>query len=221
MINIPTTDNMKIKIAIVDDHPMMIEGIVNLLSQYKHLEVIDTSTTGGEMMQKLSVQQPDVLLLDIQLPDQGGDELVPLILKKYPAIKILVLTNFDSGLYANNMFKRGVHGYLLKTADKETLLTAIQTVYNNQEYIQPVMKDKIAQMEYKVRKTVFSKNSLTPREKEVLQCLANGETSQDIAEKLYLSINTVNNYRTSIMLKLDAKNMAILVKKALKMGLID
>lgn len=212
---------MKINIVITDDHPMMIDGIKNLLSQYPHINIQDVYYNGEDLLVGLQKTQPDVLLLDIQLPGKGGDELVPLILKKYPDIKILVLTNFDSGLYADNMFKRGVNGFLLKTADRETLLQAIETIYNGDTFIQPAMEEKLTQIDHKLRKTVFSKNSLTGREKEVLQCIVNGDTSQEIADKLFLSINTVVTYRTSIMLKLDAKNMAILVKKALQLGLVE
>lgn len=212
---------MKIKVVITDDHPMMVDGIKSLLSQYPHILLLNSYFNGDDLLNGLEQQQPDVLLLDIQLPGKGGDELVPLILKRYPDIKILVLTNFDSGLYANNMFKRGVHGYLLKTAGKETLLLAIETVHKGETFIEPSMKEKINQMDYKVKRTVFSKNTLTSREKEILQCIVNGDTSQEIADKLFLSINTILNYRTSIMLKLDAKNMAVLVKNALKMGLVE
>lgn len=212
---------MKIKVVITDDHPMMVDGVKSLLSEYPHIMLLNSYFNGDDLLRGLSQQQPDVLLLDIQLPGKGGDELAPLILKRYPDIRILVLTNFDSGLYANNMFKRGVHGYLLKTAGKERLLQAIETVNKGEIFVEPSMKEKIEQMDYKVKSTVFSKNTLTSREKEILQYIVNGDTSQEIADKLFLSINTILNYRTSVMLKLDAKNMAILVKKALKMGLVD
>src|SRR5690606_32905621 len=129
--------------------------------------------------------------------------------------------NFESGLHADNMFKRGVHGYLLKTADKETLITAIDTVHRGERFVQPSIQEKIDHMDQKMKSAAFSKNSLTAREKEILQLIVNGSTSQEIADQLFLSINTVINYRTSILLKLDAKNMAVLVSKALKMGLAE
>lgn len=212
---------MPVTIAIADDHPMIIDGITSLLSQYPHLALINSYPSGEALLKGLQQRQPDVLLLDIQLPDKNGDELTPVIVKKHPDVKILVLTNFDSGLYANNMLKRGANGYLLKTAGKELLLEAIETVFKGRLFLQPSMKEKIQQLDYRERTTTFSKNSLTTREKEILQLIVNGDTSQEIADKLFLSINTVVNYRTSIMLKLDAKNMAILVQKALKWGLVN
>jgi len=212
---------MNIKVAIADDHPMIIDGVQTLLSNYDHITLSGSYTNGAALLEGLLHAIPDVLLLDIQLPDITGDELAPVILKRYPGIRILTLTNFDSSLYANNMFKRGVHGYLLKTAKKEVLIEAIEKVYSGGTFIENAMKEKIEQLDFKIKKTVFSKTSLTPREKEVLQLIVNGATSQDIADNLFLSISTVINYRTSIMLKLDVNNTATLVKKALTWGLVE
>jgi DNA-binding NarL/FixJ family response regulator len=209
-----------IKISIADDHPMMIQGLEHVLLRYPHIILTGTFLNGVELLAGLEKEVPDVLLLDIQLPGKTGDELAPLILKKYPDLKILTLTNFDSTLYANNMMKHGVHGYLLKTAD-EQVLKAIETVSQGGIFIEESMRIKMQQIDYKIRKAVSSKSSLTPREKEILQLLVNGDTCPEIAEKLYLSTGTVENYRVSILLKLDAKNTAALVSKALKLGLAN
>jgi DNA-binding NarL/FixJ family response regulator len=211
---------MNIKVSIADDHPMIIDGVKSLLSSYPHISIIGSYANGAELLEGLQATLPDVLLLDIQLPDITGDELAPVILKKHPDIKILTLTNFDSSLYANNMLKRGVHGYLLKTAKKEVLIEAIEKVCAGDLFVEKSIKEKIDQLDAKIKKTVFSKTSLTPREKEVLQLIANGDTCQKIADNLFLSMSTVINYRTSIMLKLDVNNTATLIKKALTLGLI-
>jgi len=208
-----------IRIAIADDHPMMIQGLAHVLLRYPHIRLAGTFLNGTELLAGLEEGTPDVLLLDIQLPGKTGDELAPLILKKYPELKILTLTNFDSTLYANNMMKHGVHGYLLKTADEKVLIKAIETVFHGDIFIEESMRSRMQQIDHKIRKAVSSKSSLTPREKEILQLLVNGDTCPEIAEKLYLSTGTVENYRVSILLKLDAKNTAALVSKALKLGL--
>jgi len=198
---------------------MMIQGLQHVLLRYPHISLSGTYLNGTELLSGLENVLPDVLLLDIQLPGRTGDELAPVILKKYPGLKILTLTNFDSTLYANNMIRLGVHGYLLKTAEEKVLIKAIETVSGGDIFIEEAMKDKMRQIDSKIRKAVSSKSSLTPREKEILQLLVNGDTCPEIAQKLFLSTGTVENYRVSILLKLDAKNTAALVSKALKLGL--
>lgn len=210
---------MNIQVSIADDHPMIIDGLQSILPFYPHIQLIGCYTNGMTLLSGLEIQIPDVLLMDIQMPDITGDELTPIILKKYPTLKILVLTNFDSALYANNMFKRGAHGYLLKTADRTTLIRAIETVYKGNEFLEEDMSAKIREMDIQDRNSTFSKTTLTPREKEILQLIVDGLTAPEIARKIFLSLGTVANYRTSIMLKLDVSNTASLVKRALKLGL--
>jgi DNA-binding NarL/FixJ family response regulator len=211
-----------IRIAIADDHPMIIGGLENILSRYPHIILTGTYNNGTSLLEGLREDgAPDVLLLDIQLPDITGDELTPLILKKHPDVRIIILTNFDSALYVNNMLRRGVHGYLLKTSEKETLIKAIETVYGGGSYLEPQLHDKMQQLEEREQKAVSSKSTLTNREKEILQYIVNGDTSPEIAEKLFLSGSTVENYRVRIMVKLEVKNTAALVKKALTLGLAE
>lgn len=211
-----------IRIAIADDHPMIIGGLENILSRYPHIILTGTYNNGNSLLDGLKQDgEPDVLLLDIQLPDITGDELTPLILKKHPGVRILILTNFDSALYVNNMLRRGVHGYLLKTSEKEVLIQAIETVFQGGSYIEARLLEKIQQLEEREQKAVSSKSTLTNREKEILQYIVNGETCPEIAEKLFLSVNTVENYRVRILVKLEVKNTAALVKKALTLGLAE
>ncbi len=182
---------------------------------------MDSYTDGEALLKGLDEKLPDVLLLDIQLPGKSGGELAPLLVKKYPELKILALTNFDSSLHVQNMLRRGVLGYLLKTTDKVTLVQAIETVYSGGLFLQPYMKEKMEKAGLRIKREVSTKSNLTQREKEILQCIVNGDSSQEIAEKLFLSTRTVDNYRFNILLKMDAKNIAVLVRKALEMGLVE
>lgn len=212
---------MSINISIADDHPMIIKGLKNTFADYSHIHVIATYSDGEALMQGLKQQIPDVLLLDIQMPGKSGDQLVPLLLKKYPSLRILILTNFDSVIYVNNLMRHGVAGYLLKTAHEDTLIKAIETVREGKEFLDPSLKEKIANEVQKKNRTIFSQSSLSPREKEVLQLIVNGNTYKEIAEKLFLSIHTIDNYKMSLLLKLDVKNTAAMVAKALKLGLAE
>jgi len=212
---------MHIKIAIADDHPMIIKGLQNMLGNYPHILLTATYPNGALLLEGLKRDTPDVLLLDIQLPGKTGDELAPVILKKYPHIRILTLTNFDSTLHVSNMLRQGVHGYLLKNAEEDVLIRAIETVFRGGSFLEDSMKDRLHRLDIRITRTVSAKSTLTPREKEILQLIVNGDTSQEIADKLFLSLHTVENYRTSIMLKLDVKNMAALIRKALRTGMAD
>ena len=209
-----------IKTAIADDHPMMLEGLQKSLARYSCIALSGAYRNGKELLEGLKQKVPDVLLLDIQMPGQSGDELVPVLLKKYPDIKILIFTNFDSVLYANNLLQKGAGGYLLKTVEESVLIDAIKAVYDGEQFIAPELRGKLQQINDKIKKAVFSKFSLTPREKEILKLIADGNTCPEIASVLFLSIGTIENYRNTILLKLEAKNTAALVKKALQYGLI-
>src|SRR5580693_1799448 len=117
-----------IKIAIADDHPLVINGLHRILSNCADMEITGSYSNGGELLKGIAKVQPDVLLLDIQMPGQTGDELAEIISVQYPAIKMIALTNQDNVFYIKNMLRKGVHGYILKTSKEEILLDAIRTV---------------------------------------------------------------------------------------------
>ncbi len=209
---------MSIKVCIADDHPMVINGLLNMLSIYSQIDVLATYANGEELQQGLLSIEPDVLLLDIQMPGLAGDELAPILLKSYPLMKIVTLTNFDNALYVNAMLQHGVQGYLLKTTDPETLKNAIEIVAQGGKFTDPAIADKVQQLHTMKKEIGFS--PLTLREKDILQLVVNGATTKEIASALHLSFYTVENYRAKILLKLDVKNMAELTKKALILGLV-
>jgi two-component system secretion response regulator SsrB len=132
-------------------------------------------------------------------------------------MKILVLTNFHSRLYLDNMLRLGAHGYLLKTARQDIFLEAVRTVYNGQIYLDPSFEPVQAPF---TRVSIYNKVTLTLREKEIVQLVPNGSSNQEIVEQLYLSINTIKSYMARIFVKLDVKNRAELTKKALQLGLV-
>jgi DNA-binding NarL/FixJ family response regulator len=210
-----------IKIAIVDDHPLVITGLRQILGNCADMEVMGSYINGNELLQAIAIQQPDVLLLDIQLPGQTGDELVEIIREKYREIKILVLTNFDNVFYVRNMLKKGANGYLLKTTNEDILLDAIKSVFRGDLYLEPVLREKVLLDNLQAKRQFAVEPVITRMEKEVLQYIAADMTSQQIAEKLFLSKRTIDNYRLSLLMKLGVKNPAGLVKRAIQLGLID
>jgi DNA-binding NarL/FixJ family response regulator len=208
-----------INIVIVDDHPLVINGVKDMLSSLPHMVVRNTYINGKSLLEGLQEHLPDVLLLDINLPDIRGEELMVKINKIYPNLKVITLTNFDNTLYASRMMHNGAKGYLLKNVEKQVLISAIESVYNGGKFIAPELEQRIAELQKKLSKSAYAKASLTPREIEILKLLAKGQTNQQIADTLFLSKRTVENYRLNLSTKLEVNNTAGLVKYAMENGL--
>jgi two-component system secretion response regulator SsrB len=193
-----------------------------MLSTYVQITVTATYLTGKALMEGLKEQQPDVLLLDVMIPDRSGKELAPLITEAYPQVRMIALTSLDSPAVVKSMMQRGCLGYLLKDTDEHTLVTAIEHVYRGLEFIEPSLKEYMIQNMLRYRKTGQQvMPELTTREKEVLRLIVAEHTTQEIADKLFISYRTAENHRYSILQKLDVKNTAGLVKLAMQMGLLD
>ena len=213
--------DMKIKVAIADDHPLVIDGLYHILGNCTDMEITGSYNNGAELLRGIAKEQPDVLLLDIQMPGKTGDELAGIISEQYPQVRILALTNQDSVYYIKTMLRRGVCGYVLKTSREEILLEAIRTVSLDKQYLPSAIQDKIAQDRMHVNETLSANPVLSRRETEVLRYIAKDFTSQEIADKLNVSKRTIDNHRVNLMLKLGVKNVAALVVKAMQMGLIE
>lgn len=205
-----------IRIAIVDDHPLLIKGLRSMLQHCTDIEITGTYNNGRELLLGLQSIQPDVLLLDIQMQGQMGDELALLLHKGYPNMMVLVLTNMEHDYYIKTMLEYGIKGYVLKSSDEMILLEAVRTVSKGQEYFDPVIRKQVAKTQHGISQIP----TLTRREKEILTLIASDLNSSDIATKLFLSKRTVDNHRANLLLKLDVKNTANLIKKALNLGLI-
>ncbi len=212
---------MDIRIAIADDHSLVISGLHHILANCEDMVITGSYTNGKELLAGLATQVPDVLLLDIHMPGQSGDELAEIISEHYPQIKMLALTNEDNVYYIKNMLRKGVLGYILKTTREEKLLDAIRKVNNGEQYLELSLKDKVIKDTLQAKKQVSADPILSRREKEILQYIASDLTSQQIADKLFVSKRTVDNHRLSLLMKLGVKNVAALVKKGIQLGLIE
>lgn len=211
----------KIRIAIADDHPMVINGLKEMLSDQTDITVQATYLNGEKLMQGFEENCPDVLLLDIRMPGESGVELVPNILKLYPTIRILILTNFDNTLYVHTLMNAGAQGYLLKNTDKNTLVQAIKHIYAGNQFLNKEIQGKLDQYRKGLKRNAASKVVLTPREKDIIRLIAKEHSNQEIADILNLSLRTVENYRLNLNLKLEAKNTAGLLLKAIELGIIS
>jgi len=206
---------MKVKLFIVDDHYMVIEGIRSLLQNESDIIWCGHATNAESCLAFLQRQQPDVILMDISLPDKNGIELCREVKSKYPKIRILGLSTFNQRSYVEKMLDNGASGYLLKNAGKEELLKGIATAMERKVYLS---HDAAIAL-----RTTETRNNpiLTRREKEVLGLIAAGLTNPDIAEKLFISNTTVETHRKNLLQKFEAKNVAALISKASKLGFID
>lgn len=213
---------MPIKVAITDDHPLAVAGLQNMLASCSHIFVQNTYYNGADLLRGLETTQPDVLLLDVILPDIKGSELAAMIHSRYPAIKILAITSLDAPVHVKAMLRNGCTGYLLKNTDVQTLIHAIEEVNEGREYIEPSIKEQMLQNVLHFRKnTNIKKPTLTRRETEILHLIIEENTNQEIADKLFLSLRTIENHRFSLFQKLDVKNTVGLVKVAIQLGLIE
>ncbi len=205
--------NSIIKIAIADDYQLFREGLKRLLSDEANMDVIWLAQNGLETLSQIKKQAPDVLLLDVQMPDLNGIEVLTEIASNYPNLKVIILSMFHDRPYIEKAFKLGAHGYLLKNAANDELLHAIKLVCDGGKYFSAEITSALLQPEQNII-------NLTKREREVLTLIAQEYSNVDIAEKLFLSVETINSHRKNLLRKLDVKNTVGLVKYAIQQGLI-
>jgi DNA-binding NarL/FixJ family response regulator len=199
---------MLTKVFIVDDHYMVIEGIRSLLQNEKSIEWMGHATNAGSCLAFLRQQLPDVILMDISMPDKSGIDLCKEVKEKHPSVFIIGLSTFNQQSFIQKMMDNGASGYVLKNASQEELMEGIQTVMKGKTYL----SDEASKA---LRKNEDSDAPvLTRREKEVLELIAGGMTNNEIAAKLFLSSTTVDTHRKNLLAKLAAKNTAELVKLA-------
>ena len=212
---------MNIKIAIADDHPLVIDGLHFVLTGCPDMEITGSYSNGAQLLAGLKEIQPDVLLLDIHMPAQNGEELAMIISGLYPQIKMLALTNEDNVYYIKSMLRKGVLGYILKTTRKDILLDAIRTVNSGEQYLETMLKEKVIQDTLQAKKEISAQSEISAREKEVLNYIALDMNSQQIADKLFVSKRTIDFHRLNLLMKLGVKNVGALVKKGIQLGLIE
>jgi DNA-binding NarL/FixJ family response regulator len=204
---------MATSVFIVDDHYMVIEGIRSLLQSDKSIEWTGHAMNAASCLAFLKKQQPDVILMDINLPDKSGIDLCKEVKEKYPSVFVIGLSTFNQQSFIQKMMDNGASGYVLKNATQEEITDAIATVIKGKTYLSE-------EASHTLRKDETATIVLTRREKEVLELIANGMTNAEIAKKLFISVTTVDTHRKNLLTKLEAKNTASLVRIASQMQLI-
>jgi DNA-binding NarL/FixJ family response regulator len=204
------------RVYIVDDHLVVIEGIFALLQSEKDFEMAGYASNATNCLQYFTNHTADVILMDISLPDMNGIDLCKLIKKKYPGIMVLALSTFNQGSYIRKMMESGASGYLLKNAGKQEIIEAIKLVIKGKTYLSFDAGQSL-------KPGTQQQNAIPPltkREKEVLSYIAEGLTNTQIAEKLFISIDTVDTHRKNLHTKLNVKNTAMLIRFAVENNLL-
>jgi len=204
---------MKINVFIVDDHFMVIEGLRALLQGAEDIDYAGHAMNAASCLAYLKKEQPDVILMDINLPDQSGIELSKYIKDNYPEIAVLAVSSFNQRSFIQDMLDNGAKGYVLKNVTQSELWQAIRAVAIGKTWVS-------AEVVQTLRQRQPDKPVITRREKEVLELIAKGLTNPEIAEKLFVSITTIETHRKNLLHKLNANNTASLVRQAFYFELI-
>ena len=202
-----------IKVGIVDDHKILTEGLQSLIERSSIAEVVGVAHSATECRNSISFWQPDVLLLDVGLPDISGIDFCKEVKARFPGLKVLALTTHNEYSVVRQMLDNGASGYLIKNAMSEEVLAGIQAVAVGETFL-------CHEVDVLMKRPKETQLWLSQREREMLKLIAEGLTNGEIADRIFLSPETIKSYRKNLLLKLDAKNTAVLVRIAIEQKLI-
>jgi len=215
----------KINVLVVDDHKIVRDGILSLLQDEPEIQIIAEAENGKDALEKILKVQPDLVLIDINMPVMNGIECTYEITKTYPQLKVLALTMLNELEHIKNMLSAGARGYILKNSGKDELVQAIKSVMAGRNYFSNEVKDMIMMEMIKKKSTpgkiIGEKVPLTPRELDVLELILKEFTNQEIADKLFISVRTVDAHRRNLLEKTGSRNTAGLVRFALENHLFN
>ncbi len=213
----------KYKVAVVDDQKLFRQGIISLLEEFEELKIIIEAENGKELMCALKKEQPEVILLDLEMPVMDGIETTEKVRKKYPEIKIIILTMHDDDSFISHLIEKGANGFLLKDSTIETVVDAIYAVINNGFHFNDRVSKAMVKGLVKSQKIKpsFNTANLTNKEMEILQLICKEYSTKEIAEKLVISTRTVEGHRDNVLHKIGARNIVGIVMYAIKNNLLD
>jgi len=208
---------MKIRVLLADDHTLIREGFRSLLGGNDAFEIVGEASSGAEVVNLINTTQPDVVLLDIHMPGLTGLEVIERLRKTHSTIRFVILSMHEEREYVMKALKAGADGYLLKSIGGQELATAIKAIHGGSKYFSPQVTNIIADS---VANPTAETPELTPREKEILAMVASGQSTKQIADKLDLSVRTVESHRINMLKKVGVSNTAELIKKAIELKML-
>ena len=212
----------KIKVAVVDDQQLFKQGIVSLLSEYSDLKVLFEAADGKELLHILKTKKPDVILLDLEMPNMNGIDATVKIRELYPYIKIIILTMHNNEEFVLDLFKKGAHGYLLKNQEIDVVVDAIYTVMDKGIYLNPKISEKLASglLKSNLLNEPLKAPSFSEKELRIIELICKGMTNKEMADDLALSVRTIDGHCERIFQKAGIKNRAGMAVYALKNRLV-
>jgi DNA-binding NarL/FixJ family response regulator len=205
----------KIKVLIVDDHPMVLEGMRSMLAQINFVNLNGTAANAIEAVQQIKTNTPHIVITDINMPEVSGIELTAKIKSEFPQVKVIAMSTFKERSYISQMIENGASGYLVKSASKEEIEEAIISVYEGKLYMSLDIN-----LSTDDKRQIGKTPVISSREKEVLELIADGLTNPQIAAKLFISLHTVDSHRKNLLTKFEVNNTAGLIKLAAKFNMI-
>ena len=202
------------RIVLADDHQLFLDGLLSLLSASSGIDIVGTALNGRSAIALLEKESPDLILLDVNMPEMDGIETTTYIKAHFPKVKVLILTMFNTPEFIGNLVACGADGYILKNTGREELLNAIEQVKNGQPYFGAAVTSTIMST-FRKSTTTEPEAHLTKREVDVLKLITQECTTQEIADKLFISNHTVETHRKNLLSKLNVRNTAGLVKYAI------
>jgi len=211
------------RVMLVEDHTILRHGLRSLLTTSGNMEIVGEAGDGQAAIRRILDTEPDLVLLDLNMPKMDGFSVLTEVKRQLPKTKILALTMYDDDAYVLDAFKAGADGYCLKSSGHHELMAAVKSVLSGKRYISPEISDKVLEGYLEANRTLKERtawDSLTQREKEVLKLLAEGYQNKEIAEYLFISVKTVEKHRANMMQKLDLHSASALTSYAIEKGLV-
>jgi DNA-binding NarL/FixJ family response regulator len=215
---------LNIRVLVADDHAIVREGLGTMLSNQPDMTVVGLATHGRDAIRMVDEYQPDVAIMDISMPELNGIDAISQMLPRHPSIKVIVLSIHETKPYVYRALKAGARGYLLKETAGLEVVDAVRAVYSGERYLSQRISDLVTDISFhrlEGSKEASPLEQLSPREREILQLVAEGKTSQEIGERLSISSKSVDTYRSRLMRKIGVKDLAGLVKFAIQHGVIS
>ncbi|MBI4277581.1 MAG: response regulator transcription factor [Armatimonadetes bacterium] len=209
-----------VRVLLAEDHTLVRAGIRALLHNLPEVEVVAEAGDGREALRLTESLRPDLVLMDVALPEMNGLEAAARITKEFPTVRVVILSMYANEEYVWRALRAGVAGYLLKDAATTELELAVTAVMRGETYLSPQISKYLTEYIRRVDSGSSPLDRLTPRQREVLQLIAEGHSTRDIAKRLHLSVKTVETHRAQLMERLDIRDVAGLVRYAIQMGLV-
>ncbi len=207
-----------VKILIADDHKIVIDGLRSILEQFDEYLIVGEATNGNEVLEQMQIKPFDLAILDINMPILDGIETTKILMEKHPGVKILILSMYKNPSFIKRLVSAGAHGFILKNTSKNELIKAITCIMQDKNYYGEEVTQTLLNSFRDQEKNIIK---ITDREQEVLQLLADGMKTSEIAEMLFISSHTVESHRKNLLSKFYVNNTPSLLNKAINMGIIN